>query len=320
MTTLVAGTNPINVLSAAGTTLLTFLTRYDATAFRATCQEARDAVADQPWAGAERITGSLAAWRACFPRSTNANLCWRGDICDDDLVHLRGVPEINMDRCTKITDAGIAHIAGVKRLNIDCVRLITNAAFVHLEGIKWLSMDGCNQPTVTDDALAHLAGIHTLTISWCPYFTDAGIAHLAGIKNLTITSNPILTDACLVHLKGIHTLDANWCTGIKGTGFHNIRGIKSLSIAGTGGDGLTALESLEHLDIRFCYWARNDLFCNLKKLKTLRIGGCDGLTWGFLKNIPEEALVERFTKWETRAAVMDVVTQIRGGEHWSVRC
>ena len=92
------------------------------------------------------------------------------------------------------------------------------------------------------------------------------------------------------------------------------------AIAGAGGYGLTALESLEHLDIRYCYWARNDLFCKLTNLKTLCIGGCEGLTWGFLKNIQEETRVERFTKWESRADLYELVKQIRAEEHWPVRC
>lgn len=315
-----AGSAPITVLSAAGTTLLKFLTMYDATAFRSVCQETRDAVTDQPWAVADRIHRSVAAWRACFPRAVAANVSGRDDVRDEDLIHFRGIPDVNLDRCIHITDAGIAHIAGVKRLNIGFVCRLTNAAFVHLKGIQWLSMDGCNQHTVTDGALVHLAGIHTLKMPWCSKFTDAGIAHIAGVKNLTISSNQTFTDACLVHLKGIHTLDASWCVGIQGTGLHHLRGIKSLAIAGAGGYGLTALESLEHLDIRYCYWARNDLFCKLTNLKTLCIGGCDGLTWGFLKNIQEETRVERFTKWETRAALYEVVKQIRAEEHWPVRC
>lgn len=271
MTTLVAGTLPINVLSAAGPSVCAFLTMGDATAFRAVCREARASVADQPWTDYGQIVGSISAWRACFPRAKVANLTYRPKtITDADLAHLAGIHTLNIQGCSNVTDAGLAHLEGIKKLNVSHV------------------------PTITDVGLSYLAGIQTLDITWCPLITDNGIAHLKGIKCLTMQENKNVTDECLVHLQGIHTLDASWCKGINGPGLHHLRGIKTLSICGYGGNALAQLTSLEYLDIRYCYWAKDNFFRRLTNLHTLVVNGCYGLTYRFLEFIPEDTTVCRF--------------------------
>ena len=111
------------------------------------------------------ITGDLRMWRACFSDSRCANVSWRRDLVDADLVHLSGVEEVNLRGCTQITDAGLAHLRGVRVLNIAGCALITDAGLAHLTGIHTLNMSGCRQ--ITDAGLAHLIGIHTLRMVGC---------------------------------------------------------------------------------------------------------------------------------------------------------
>ena len=121
-----------------------FLTTYNARALRLVSRMCRDDVAAARWLDAEtRITGSLAAWRACFPGARAANVAGRRDLRDADFVHLAGVKVLIMSGCTGITDAGLAHLAGIRTLNMgDCPR-ITDAGLAHLTGIHTLSMNRC---------------------------------------------------------------------------------------------------------------------------------------------------------------------------------
>jgi len=265
----------------------------DATAFRAVCQEARASVADQPWADYyDQIVGSIAAWRACFPRATMANLTYRPKtITDADLAHLTGIHTLNIQGCSNVTDAGLAHLAGIKELIVSHV------------------------PKITDVGLSYLADIHTLDITWCPLITDSGIAHLKGIKHLSMRDIKTVTDDCLVHLQGIRSLDASWCTGINGSGLHHLRGIKSLSICGFGGDAIAQLTSLEYLDIRYCYWAKDNLFRRLTNLHTLMVDGCYGLTYRFLEFIPEDAIVRRFDVGRRRDSLLANVVDLDSPFH-----
>ena len=141
--------NPQNVFSVASHCLFGFLTTRDANAVRATCREARDAVAAHPWADAEtRIPRSLARWRACFPRAVAANVSERDDLVDADFAaHLRGLRVLNMGRCRGVSDA----------------------AFVHLRGIHTLKMWGCacGQTSITGATFAHLRGVHVLCMQYC---------------------------------------------------------------------------------------------------------------------------------------------------------
>jgi hypothetical protein len=86
------------------------------------------------------ITGDLRAWRACFSDPRCANVSGRRDLTDADLVHLRGVEEVNLRDCTQITDAGLVHLRGVRVLNISGCTQITDAGLAHLTGIHTLNM------------------------------------------------------------------------------------------------------------------------------------------------------------------------------------
>ena len=88
-----------------GQGILCYLTTYDARALRLVNHESREAVSDFRWKDKEtRITGSLAAWRACFPRAVWVNLRGRKNITNADLIHLTNIEFLAMDRCgcTKI--------------------------------------------------------------------------------------------------------------------------------------------------------------------------------------------------------------------------
>ena len=126
------------------------------------------------------ITGDLRKWRACFSDARCANVSGRRDLVDADLVHLSGVEEVNLSRCTQITDAGLAHLRGVRVLNIEGCALITDAGLAHLTGIHTLDMSGWRMG-ITDAGLAHLTGIHTLYMRGCNPATIAA-ARAMGLK------------------------------------------------------------------------------------------------------------------------------------------
>ena len=96
-----------------------FLTTHDARALRLVCRLCCADVAAARWLDVEtRITGSLAAWRACFPGARAANVDWRADLTDADFAHLAGVKTLKMAGCSRITDAGLAHLRGIHTLSI----------------------------------------------------------------------------------------------------------------------------------------------------------------------------------------------------------
>ena len=169
---LLAGGEQGTLLSEAGPALLPFFTTRDACALRLLCHEFRAAVREHPWEDRRTvIKGSIAAWRACFPRARCANVRQRrAPAVDADFVHFEGLQELRMHDVHKggITDAAFAHLRGIHTLNMNCCAQagITDAAFAHLRGIHALGMVGCSQAAITDAAFAHLAGIHTLDMSY----------------------------------------------------------------------------------------------------------------------------------------------------------
>jgi hypothetical protein len=71
-----AGGGAETLLSEVGSQyLLPLFSTADACALRLVCREFLAAVTEQPWADQETpIKGSIAAWRACFPRAQSANV------------------------------------------------------------------------------------------------------------------------------------------------------------------------------------------------------------------------------------------------------
>jgi hypothetical protein len=143
------------------------------------------------------IKGSIALWRACFPRARGANVMQYDDwenpngrhtpVLDGDFVHFVGLRALNMCECTQVTDAAFVHLRGIERLNMSSCMQLTDAAFVHLRGIQELDMSCCSQATITDSGFAHLVGIQRLSIMDCHQatITDAALVHPRSIKVLT---------------------------------------------------------------------------------------------------------------------------------------
>ena len=130
------------------------------------------------------IKGSIAAWRACFPRARCANvheedMTGYGEravpVVDADFVHFEGLRELFMAGCGEINDAAFVHLRGIHTLDMSfCDQAtITDAAFAHLVGIQRLSLCYCHQATITTAAFAHLRGIQLLNMSGCRQLTDA---------------------------------------------------------------------------------------------------------------------------------------------------
>ncbi len=71
-----AGGGQATLLSEVGAQfLLPLFSTAEACALRLVCREFLAAVTEQPWEDSETaIQGSIAAWRACFPRALCANV------------------------------------------------------------------------------------------------------------------------------------------------------------------------------------------------------------------------------------------------------
>ena len=167
-----AGGGQETLLSEVGSQyLLPLFSTADACALRLVCREFLAAVSEQLWEDRKTvIKGSIARWRACFPRALSANVAewqWPGreprsaPVVDADFVHLQGLRALDMRGCTSVTDAAFAHLRGIHTLNMSgCSQVgITDAAFAHLRGIHKLDMSFCSQVGITDAAFAHLRGI-----------------------------------------------------------------------------------------------------------------------------------------------------------------
>ena len=252
-----AGGGQETLLSEVGFVLLPFFTTRDACALRLVCREFLAAVTEQPWEdGTTAIKGSIAAWRACFPRACCANVSRRSytggevrtaPVVDADFVHFEGLRELNMLMCQDVTDAAFVHLRGIQFLEMGVCASLTDNALVHLVGIQRLSLFCC--AGVTDAGFVHLRGIHLLNITLCWQLTDAAFVHLRGIKTLFMAScnQPAITDAAFVHLRGIRTLLMDYCTQatITGSTFTSLAGIEALCMYACREDLKTAARALE---------------------------------------------------------------------------
>jgi hypothetical protein len=213
---------PDSVLSNCYGALLPMFDTMEATTLRQLCREFRSTVADFPWEDEETvIMGSVAAWRACFPRARCANV----NEMEYDGEPLRRNP---------VVDADFVHFVGLRRLKMSACDSITDAAFVHLKGIHTLDMSGCEQTSITDAAFEHLQGIHTLIMSYCDLaVTDAAFVYLKGIHSLNLwyfgdDGSPV-TSAVFVHLKGIKRLNIGHCGDLNLTD-DSLKGIEWLGM------------------------------------------------------------------------------------------
>jgi hypothetical protein len=216
-----AGNPTETLLSEVGLVLLKMFDTREACALRLVCREFVEAVRRQQWEdGATVIHGSVAAWRACFPRARCANVGMyemyynpqgrRADVFDTDFVHFGGLRSLNMNMCDLVTDAAFVHLRGIHTLHMShCY--ITDAGMAHLVGIQLLNIFFCTE--LSDAAFSPLRGIQALNMSYCEQLTNAAFVHLRGIHTLCMAScnQPSISDAAFVHLKGIHTLCMDDC-------------------------------------------------------------------------------------------------------------
>ncbi len=267
-----AGRATETLLSEVGVVLLRMFDTREACVLRLVCREFLEAVSQQQWEDRDTVIhGSIAAWRACFPRARCANICRftyeyvrgrrarRAYVADADFVHFQGLRELYMADCTDVTDAAFVHLRGIHTLDMSlCSQLaITNAAFAHLAGIQRLNMWRCSQTTLTDAAFVHLRGIQLLNMSCCRQLTDAAFVHLRGIHTLFMwyCDQPAISDAAFVHLRGIHTLMMEGCdqARLTGAGLAHLQGIRTLDIYGCR-DVLVATARSLGLSLRLTSW------------------------------------------------------------------
>ena len=128
----------------------------DACALRLVSPKFKDAVSAHLWDDKRSvIMGSLAAWRASFPKARSANVSsW-------DPNHPRSA----------------AH----RRAFGPTMRIapLLASEFQHLRNLRWLSASG--SATFTDGALLHLGSTLTrLHVEGCPALTGANMAHIGG--------------------------------------------------------------------------------------------------------------------------------------------
>ena len=92
-----AGGGQETLLSEVGFVLLPLFSTAEACALRLVCREFLAAVSEHPWEDSETvIQGSIAAWRACFPRAYCANVReW--DMDEDEEVVIRAAPVVDAD-------------------------------------------------------------------------------------------------------------------------------------------------------------------------------------------------------------------------------
>ena len=263
---------PDSVLSHCYGALLPMFTTEEATVLRLVCKEFKDTVAEFPWRDMDTVIhGSVAAWRACFPKARRANInqeVWRQGrrkpATDTDFHYLEGLEWLDMTSCTSVTDAAFVHLKGITTLLMGrCSQVeitdaafarlqgsiksldmchsspsVTGAAFVHLRGIKELFMKFCRQDTICDASFEHLVGLETLDMGGCNQLTitSGAFQYLKGIKSLTMwgCTQDTITDAAFTHLKGIHTLNMAYCDQptISDEALVPLKGVHSLCLWG----------------------------------------------------------------------------------------
>jgi hypothetical protein len=240
-----AGNPTETLLSEVGLVLLKHFDTREACALRLVCREFVEAVRQQQWEdGRTVIKGSIAAWRACYPRARCANVRQSDEsghdivraapVVDADFVHFAGLRELNMAGCIAVTDAAFAHLRGIRILDMsDCNQpAITDAAFENLVGIQKLSIWACDQATLTDAAFVHLQGIQLLNMSCCSQLTEDAFEHLHGIHTLYMwhCDQATISDVVFVYLQGIDTLVIEGCSQFSGEGFAHLHGIRALGM------------------------------------------------------------------------------------------
>ena len=184
--------------------LLDFLSTPQACPLRVVSRVCLEAVSKHEWCDIETIIiGSIALWRACFPRAQAACVrespaphssarCRLLPVRDEDLQHLQHLRYLCLADCTMITAYGMQYLRAsapnMVFLDISGCSGLCDAAFRPLARVQGLDMSGCSQRSITCAAFAHLVGVRTLFMSGCDTITDAALAPLLpSLRLLCIT-------------------------------------------------------------------------------------------------------------------------------------
>ncbi len=221
------------------------------------------------------------------PETTELNLTRCTNITDAGLAPLKNfqwLTSLNLHGCDQITDAGLEHIANLTQLTE--LKLghckLTDAGFQHLAGfsqltsLKWYD---CSQ--LTDAGFQHIASfsrLSALDLQYCHQVTDAGLQNLAGLTQLTelkLSSCRQFTDAGLQHLAGLtqlKELHLHWCEQLTGAGFQHLAGLTQLKILNLSRCWKLTDAGLQHL-------------AGLTQLSSLNLGSCQQLTDAGLQHL-----------------------------------
>jgi Leucine-rich repeat (LRR) protein len=152
------------------------------------------------------------------------------------LEGLRGLRNLNLWRCSKLTDAGLAHVGRLGRLEYLTVGSpnISDAGMAHLAGLaNLIGLSLANTP-VTDIGLEHLTGLTGIRELDLPgaKVTGDGLRHLSKMTRLRwldLQGTPLLSSG-LGHLKKIPSLRRLDLSGTKITdeGLANLSGMPQL--------------------------------------------------------------------------------------------
>lgn len=179
--------------------VLGYLNTREACPFRTANRCAKAAVRRFAWGDTQtRIAGSMASWRACFPKATKANLSRRSNLRHHEFPNLRGVTYLNLSYC-------------------ECYS-ICNETFAYLSEVRILNFaNSWQDPTVwavfrdsfNDHLFKHLVNLETLNLDGFRYtkFTGAFAAHLPRLRHLSLrhwTEGPTRVDRFMADLQREH--------------------------------------------------------------------------------------------------------------------
>jgi hypothetical protein len=220
-----------------GRGLLGFFDTLEAGALRLVCREFLGAITAFPFHCAKLpIPGSLALWRASFPRARAACIAVRDDLVDADFAHLRGVHTVNLRDVSGLSDAAFAHLEGVRTLLTFDVHGFSPDAMRHVRGARELVLK-CSDALVkglhfvagverlefldadfSDDFFASpsFSQLRELSMTCSRRLTDKvfeAIGRLPALRKLSMRAcwQETITDAAFAHLRGIEELDMLAC-------------------------------------------------------------------------------------------------------------
>jgi hypothetical protein len=250
---------------------------------RAACKDARAAIAGYEWEDARTvILGSVAAWRACFPRARAASVevrvhgqRWgpparlrRAPLDSAELGALGGMRELNL-RGHRCIDS--APLGSVERLLLsNCPDFVCSGALASLTSLRELSLQMCGRGQERDSipaaAFAGLSGLHSLSLCDCRVEGDAVFAFLPSLRHLK-----------LKYQKIPHFSEAI------GSGFKHLGALQSLDMAGCksiAAKDLAQLCCLQSLTATCCWDSEitDAALASMGRLQVLRVAMCNRLT------------------------------------------